>query len=183
MPTNNATTNWKKKTRGCSFRIAEELLKILHEEADRQGISVNSLMNKILQQYSVQSRHLERFGAVSITRTLFSKIVACCTEDELEEIAKFAGSIGIKDVLLTLGTPLTHDKVMDHLKIVGTFGGWFDFNQHPKKIGEYIHLRHKLGKKWSIFLAKTVSTIFKSILHKEVKTETFDNYVTIESPK
>jgi len=97
MPTNNSTTNRKKKTRGCSFRIDEEGVKILNEEADKQGISVNALMNKILWQYSVQIRHLERFRAVSITRTLFSKMLDCCTEDELEEIAKGAGSIGIKD--------------------------------------------------------------------------------------
>ena len=35
-------TNFKRKTIGHSFRIEEESLKILTEEAERQGISVNA---------------------------------------------------------------------------------------------------------------------------------------------
>jgi hypothetical protein len=183
MPLNNSTKKRKKKTKGCSFRIYEEWVKILNEEADKQGISVNSLMNKILRQYSVQIRHLDRFGAVILSRSMFSKILDWCTDDKLKEIAKVVGSIETKDALRTLGTPPTYDKIMNHLKLVGRFGGWFDFNQHPTKNGEYIHLRHELGKKWSVFLAETVSTIFKSLCNKEVKTETFDNCITIESSK
>ncbi|PVX24816.1 MAG: hypothetical protein CW691_06330 [Candidatus Bathyarchaeum sp.] len=183
MPLNNSTAQHKKKTRGCSFRINEESLKILNEEADTQGISVNALMNKILKQYINQFRHIKRFGAVITARTVFNKIVDCCTEDELKKIAEVTGSTETKDAMRTLGIPQTYDTVIAHIKMAGTHGGWFDFNQHTKNSGEYIHLRHELGKKWSTFLAETVSSIFKSILDIEVKTEILDNYVTIQIPK
>ncbi|MCW4015127.1 MAG: hypothetical protein NWF06_02040 [Candidatus Bathyarchaeota archaeon] len=182
MTVNNSTPHRKNKTRGCSFRINEEWLNVLTEEADKQAISVNSLMNKILRQYSFQYRHMKRFGSVVLSRTLLTKIIDCCTESEIKEIAQFTGSIETKDALRTLGIHSTYDKVLEHLKSVGIFGGWFDFTQHTKDAGEYLHLRHEFGKKWSKFLAETISTVFKSILNTEIKIEVFDNYVTIQLP-
>jgi hypothetical protein len=180
MPSKDFTPQPKKKTRGRSFRINEEWLKVLNEEAAIQGISVNALMNKVLQQYSVQGRHLKHFGAVILSRTMCSKILDCCTDDEIKKIAEFIGSTETIDSLQTMGISPTYEKVIQHLKIFGTFGGWFNFNRNTKNSGEYIHLRHGLGKKWSIFLAETFSTVFKTILHKEVKIETSDNSVTVD---
>ena len=36
----------KRRTMGRSFRIDEEWFKVLQKEAEREGITVNSLMNK-----------------------------------------------------------------------------------------------------------------------------------------
>jgi hypothetical protein len=183
MKISNSATRRKRKTRSHSFRIDEELLEILVEEANRQGINANSLMNKLLQQYRVHGRHLKRYGAVSMSRIIFSKVINCCTEDELKEIAKTVGSTETKDVLRSHGIPITYDTALQYLKSVGTFSGWFDSIQHVKDTRNYIHLRHELGEKWSTFLAETVSTMFKSIFNKEVKTEKFANCLTIEIPR
>ena len=180
MNRSNSASSGKKQTRNYSFRIKKESLEILFEEANKQGISVNSLMNKILKQYSVHGRHLKSFGAVTMSRTIFSKVISCCAEDELKEIAETVGSIETKDVLRSHGIPVTYTTVLEYLKRVGAFSGWFDSIQHVKGTRNYIHLRHKLGEKWSIFLAEVISTMFKSILDVEVKTEKFENSVTIE---
>jgi len=86
--------NQKRKTIGFSSRVNEKWLEILREEAERQGISVNAIINKILKTYCQHYRWVERLGAIYMTRPTISKIVSYCPEDKLEEIAKTSGSAG-----------------------------------------------------------------------------------------
>lgn len=118
---------------------------------------------------------------VYITRPTIGKIVSCCPEDKLEEIAKTSGSAGTKDALRTMGIAPTYDNLMDFLKTsLGKNGNWFDLNRYTRNRKDVIHLHHELGKNWSIFIANQVATIIESILHKTTATEIFDNFSTIE---
>jgi hypothetical protein len=177
----NGTKNEKRRTIGFSSRIDEQYLEILREEAERQEISVNALVNKILQQYCDHYRWAERFGTIVLARTTTARIIACCPEDKLEEIAKISGSAGTKDALRTIGMPPTYDNLMFFTKnSLGKFGNWFEFNRYTRNRKDIIHLRHELGKKWSIFIANQASTMIECILNKKTTTEIFDNYATIE---
>jgi hypothetical protein len=173
--------NHKRKTIGFSSRVDKECLEILRAEAERQGISVNHIINRILKNYCQHYRWVERFGAIYITRPTISKIVSYCPEDKLEEIAKISGSAGSKDALRTMGISPTYDNLMAFLKTnLGKNGNWFDFTKYTRNRKDIIHLRHELGKNWSIFIANQVSTTIASTLNKKTTSEIFDNYATIE---
>ena len=58
----------KDRTVGRSFRIKEQWLDILKKEAEREGLSVNALMNKILEDFSMYHRHFTRMEAISFTK-------------------------------------------------------------------------------------------------------------------
>jgi hypothetical protein len=172
--------NQKRKTVGFTSRVDEEWLEILREEAESQGLSVNALLNKILQSYCQHYRWVERFNSVNITRPTIRKIASCCSEDKLEEIAKISGSTGTKDAMRTMGMAPTHDNAMIFIaNNMGKYSNWFKFNEYTRNSKDVIHLHHELGKKWSIFIAKQVSTIIESILHKTAAPEIFDNSATI----
>jgi len=106
--------NRKRRTVGRSFRIDEEWLRVLNEEAERQGISVNSLLNRLLEQYSF-IRYMLRYGAITLTRKGFSAILESCPEDKIRENARNAGSTIAKDLLRTMGAPINY-----------SFFGFFD---------------------------------------------------------
>jgi hypothetical protein len=157
------------------------LLEVLREEAERQGISVNALHKRILKNYSLNWRWVERLKPVVITRPTIAGIIGCCPEDSIEQIAKISGSIGAKDALRTLGINPTYDKLTNFIKEnLGTYGNWFDYSHHVRGKKDIIHLRHELGRKWSVFIANQVATMFKSILNITPKTEIFDNCATLE---
>jgi hypothetical protein len=163
-----------------SFRIDSEWLEILREEAEREGISVNALMNKVLQQYSRNYRHAGRYGVVILTRPTFSSIIGCCSEEALTATAKASGSNRTKDALRTLGIPSTHESLVTFIKNnLDEFAGWFKFNHHVMEDKEMLHLRHVFGIKWSIFIAEAISTMFDFILNKKVTTEISNFSVTI----
>jgi len=171
--------NRKRKTVGRSFRIAEEWLEVLNVEAERQGISVNSLLNRLLQQYSFL-RYMLRYGAITLTRKGFSAILESCPEESLRENARNAGSTIVRDILLTMGAQSNYGFLVSLIeKLLSEFAGWFECDHHIRRDKEIFHLRHDLGTKWSIYLAEAASEMFKSVLNTEVETEISDSSVTI----
>jgi hypothetical protein len=175
--------NKKRKTVGRSFRIDEAMLAVLNEEAERQGISVNSLLNRLLQQYSF-IRFMLRYGAITLTRKGFSAIIGSCPEEKVRENARYAGSTIVEDLSRTMGAPTSYSFLVYLIeKLLSGFAGWFECDHHVKSDTEIFHLRHDLGTNWSIYLAEIASEIFKSTLNKEIKTEILGNSVTLTIPK
>ena len=173
----------KRKTVGRSFRIDQEWLNVLTEEANRQGISINMVLNRLLQQYAYL-RFMLRFGAITLTRKGFASLLECCPDDEVKEKGRTAGSKIVKDLLLTMGVPPTYDfTVFLVKKILSDFAGWFECDHHIKRDKEILHLRHDLGIKWSIYLSGITSGTFNALLKKEVKIEITDSSVTLTIDK
>lgn len=169
----------KKKTVGRSFRIDEDLLNVLNEEAEKQGVSVNSLLNKLLQKYSYL-RFMLRYGAITITRKGFRNILECCSDEELMEKGMTAGSTITKDLLLTMGLSPDYRFVLCLVeKLLSEFAGWFECDHHIKQDKEILHMRHDLGRKWSVYLAGATRGMFKDVLKHEAIIETTDMSVTV----
>ena len=166
---------------GFSFRISERWLEILREEAERQGFSVNAIMNRILQDYCESGRWKDRVSVVYFTRPTLARIVNCCSEDGILEVAKISGSTGAKDMLHTMGISPTYKEVTHFIENnLGKSANWFNFNQYTRGKKEIIHVRHELGRKWSLFVGNQIATMFESILDMKAKTEIFDNSATLE---
>jgi hypothetical protein len=175
--------NEKRKTIGRSFRIAEEWLDVLNEEAERQGISVNALLNRLLQQYAY-IRYMLRYGAITLTRKGFASLLECCPEDKVREKGRKAGSEITRDMLLTMGAAPDYNFVILLIKkILSEFAGWFECDHHVKRDKEILHFRHDLGIKWSIYVEGAASATFNSVLGKKVTTQISDSSVTITIPK
>ena len=171
--------NKKRKTVGRSFRIDEELLNVLKEEAEKQGVSVNSFLNRLLRRYSYL-RFFLRYGAITLTRKGFVGILECCPDGEMRKKGINAGSAIARDILLTIGVPPDHSFVVYLVdKFLSEFAGWFECDHHIKRDKEIFHLRHDLGMKWSIYIAGAAYGISNSILKEEIGIEFSDSSITI----
>ena len=170
----------KRRTVSRAFRIDEEWFKVLNEEAEREGLSTNASLNKILKDYAQVYRFSKRFGIVYLSYPTLAAFVNCCPKDRIIEIADFSASTLVKDGMRTIGLPMNYDSVTYFIKnIFGGLANWFICDHHIRSNKEVFHLRHSLGNKWSIFIAEVTSTMFKSILSKNVETEVSEGSVTI----
>ena len=175
--------NRKRKTVGRSFRIDEEWLNVLNEEAKKQGVSVNSLLNRLLQQYAYL-RYMLRYGAITLTSKGFRGILECCPDDKILEIGINAGENIVKDLLLTIGVTPTYEFVLFLVnKLLSEFAGWFECDHHIKKDKEILHMRHDLGRKWSLYLSGITTGTFNALLNTEIGIEISDSSVTITIDK
>ena len=115
-----------------------------------------------------------------MTRKGFVGILECCPDDMIKERGVTAGSTIDKDILLTMGAPTDLGFVADLIeKLLSEFAGWFECDHHVKRDKEILHLRHDLGKKWSLYLTGAAQGICKSVLKKDVDVEMTDSSVTM----
>lgn len=168
------------KTVGHSFRINEEYLTVLQEEAERQTISVNALMNRILQQYTVFGRFSERFGMITVGNDFFADILECCPEEDLVRIGKTVGTSNAKDFFRTMRIPLEFNSVIYLItKVLCGPAGWAKCDHYITSGKEILHFRHNLGTNWSKFIAAAASAVFESTLDKKVTVELLRSSVTL----
>ena len=170
----------KKKSVARSFRVAEDSLKVLYEEAEKVGISPNTLLNQILLDYSNFYRFSKRFGIVNISYPTMSKFVECCSKEKLVEIAHYTASTTIKDGIRTLGFSVNYGTLVYFVEyIFGGLAGWFECNHHLKNGKEIFHLRHNLGDKWSVYVAEVISYMFLHYLDEKFEVEFLEGSVTL----
>ena len=81
-----------KKLAHSSIRMEEEVFQLLQKEAERQGISVNSLINKILKNYVKSEMHFEQLGFLLVSKD-FLRMTFSEVQDEkrLEEFGRELG--------------------------------------------------------------------------------------------
>jgi hypothetical protein len=171
----------KSRTIGRSFRIDEQWLTALSEEAERSGISSNAFMNKILQEYFEFQRFARRFGTITLSQKSFSSIIDACPTEALTEIGKKAGSVEALDIFRTVGLKQNHEDAIYYVtKILSEYANLFKFEHYIINNKEYFHLRHNLGEKWSICIAEVVSAVLEFCCNRKVKKELLEDAVTLE---
>ena len=75
------------------FRIQEQVIKTLAEEAARKGISVSNLVNKILTNYTTHEMQFEELGFILVSKDFLRKIFNVV--DDEKGIQDFGREIGI----------------------------------------------------------------------------------------
>ena len=172
----------KRKTVTRSLRINEEWDRVLQKEAHREGVSVNALANRILRRYSLYHRFADRYDTITMSQACISAILEGVPETYLEKVGVISGATTPKDAFLTMGRPLDLNSltwVMDELLGGPYFLKWFKCDHHTKENMDIFHIRHSLGKKWSIFLGSYLKSMFKSILDLDIDPEIIDGALHI----
>ena len=86
------TSSKNKKLVHSSIRIEEEVVQSLQREAERQGISFNSLINKTLKNYVMSEMHFEQLGFLLVSKDFLRKTFAELQDEKrLEELGTELG--------------------------------------------------------------------------------------------
>src|SRR5687767_5125577 len=83
----NNNTNNKDKLLHQGFRIQEQVIKTLAEEAAKKGISVSNLVNKILKNYVTHEMQFEELGFILVSKDFLRKIFSVI--DDEKDIQEF----------------------------------------------------------------------------------------------
>jgi hypothetical protein len=172
----------KKRTVSRSFRLDEQALNTLEEEAEKQKTSPNALLNQILLDYCIFYRYLRNIPTITMPQELFAKIIHDCPEENVRLYGKQSGSIVAKDIFSVAGLNFNRENFVFYLEdIMGRYSNSFTYTHHINNYGhDVFHLRHNLGEKWSIFLAEEISALIAYCSCEQVKKELTQNTVTVE---
>jgi hypothetical protein len=143
-----------------SFRINQKALEALREEARKQAISLNTLVNQLLVSHAEFGRYMRQVHSMMLTQQTFAEILKGLPEDKLAEAAKVAGKSAPETIITSMRGKVTANAVIDLIHFLSAYANLFEYSEKDENGHLTIALTHELGRKWSIFIAGYLEEAF-----------------------
>ncbi len=153
--------NRKERTITRSFRLNEAAFSALEQDAKRQNVSVNTLVNQLLLSYANFDRLAREFHMIKISPATFSRILQAAPDELVSGAGHWAGSEIYKTFILAKEGTLSLEGVLEYLRAASDYANLFEYNEVVHEGTRTITLVHDLGKKGSLFLEHYVQAIFE----------------------
>ena len=156
----------KNKLSHQGFRLEEQVIKTLAEEAVRNGISVSSLVNKILKNYVTHEMQFEELGFILVSKDFLRKIFSVIDDQKhIEDFGKEFGTTMAKEYVSYF-----YPQVNSHT-LVQFLDYWFRRFQSCKHIVEdsdtsqrhYFTVNHDINIKFSVALKAILEGLIEPV--------------------
>ena len=159
-----------KKTDNVSIRIDSKLGKKLHEKCEEQKISLNTLINHILEKQVNWNDLTYELGWVTIFRSTFRELLDSASKDTIQKIASSTGNTELKNSLNYFYGYVTLDSILDLFKkrfqSMNVQFRILSFDDKSKII-----IQHDLGKNWPYLIVTQMNTILNDVGYRIVNDE------------
>jgi len=159
-----------KKTDNVSIRIDSKLSAKLHEKCAEQKISLNTLINHILEKQVNWNDLAHEMGWITIFRSTFRELLDSTSKDEVERIASSAGNTDLKNSLNYFYGKITLNSILDLFK-----KRFQSMNVQFRTISSdgknKIIIQHDLGKNWPYLIVTQMNTILNDVGYRIVNDE------------
>ncbi len=177
----NLTADARSATVTRSFRFDAEMSKILDEEAERMGVSVNALVGIILKRYSEFTRYLSKIDMIVLNRELLISLLEAKDEEYLYKLgAKLGGTVSV-DTIMFWKKDVTEESVLEYIeKIICLYGHLGTYDEVSQPDTKTIVIRHRLGRKGSKFFEGYLRSTLKNTVGKDATFEVTDSSIKFE---
>ena len=158
------------KTVAKSFRINKDALEAFEQEARKQAISLNTLVNQCLLGYSELGRYMKQMHSLTITRQSFTELLNLLPEDKLIETGRKAGKNTPMAIVTSKHGKMNFNGLIEYLHYLSSYANLFEYSETEENGQWTITLTHELGRKWSLFLAGYFEQAFTLIGVKTQRT-------------
>jgi hypothetical protein len=175
------TTDARSQTITRSFRFDAELSRVLDEEAERMGVSVNAIVGIILKRYAEFTRYLSKIDMVVVNRELLKSLLESLDDENLSILGQKLGETVPTDTIMFWKKDLSEENVLEYIeKIICRYGHLGTYDEVSQTAGTTIVIRHRLGKKGSKFFESYLKSTIESTTKKRPIFELTDSSVKFE---
>jgi hypothetical protein len=160
----------KKRTSVMSFRLDEDIVDALRQEADEEEISLNVLANHIFRRYVEWERDAQKAGFIPITRQLLMALINELDDKRIEELVRKTGKDVVKEQILYMESNYDLDSFIKWLESRNRISGFAQKHVINGKIHEFI-IQHDLNMKWSLYMKTLFEIILDDVYKKKVDFE------------
>jgi hypothetical protein len=114
----------ERKTVAKSFRINEDALEGLREEARSQTLSLNTLVNQLLVNHAQFGRYLMRMHALMLTRQTLSELINPLTEESIIKASQNAGKTAPEALITAKDGKITVSHVIELMRYTSSYSNW-----------------------------------------------------------
>ena len=169
----------KGKTVTRTIRIDEGYDEIIKYEAERRGVSVNTVLDQLLRKYVQSYRYFENLSAVTLSANSLQALLEVIEEDEIIAIGKELGKERPYELILKRGIKPSYESAKWYiLDVLGNQSGWLSASISDRGGTEFIHLSHPFGYKWSLFLQGYFGVFFKEVIGLVPEVDVLSSSIT-----
>ena len=172
--------NHRAKTYTISFRIEAKNFEKLQQEAQSQGLSANSLINQILNDYFEWFIFQRKIGFVPLLKPVVKEIFNKMSKEQVTQIANIGKEEGTNALYFMKGRidldcflSWFEDRMKNSsIEVRNTF-------DHTSRMHTYV-VKHDICENWSLYLKEIIEHIFKEILERKVDTTALQSTLTFK---
>jgi hypothetical protein len=143
--------------------LDESALKALQEDARKQNVSVNTLLNQLVLAYANYDRPMKRFHMVKVPSSSFKHILEAATKEAIVEAGNSAGKDVPSTYIRAKWGQLTMENALAYLKTTADYTNLFEYSEIVLGGRVNVTLTHDFGAKGSLFLQRYVQAIFEPL--------------------
>jgi hypothetical protein len=161
----------RKKQKTVTFRIDDDIIDKLYDEADTNAISLNSLVNSILRRHMDWGRYEKKSNIISIVSVVIKEAFGYLNKDQVIGLAKGEAKDAVYNTILFMYGKVDFESVIfwfkEKMKNSVGISDKIDVNNGNR----IIIFRHDLGEKWSLYNKVLLESICHDILSIPIKVE------------
>ena len=171
----------KKKSKTMSFRLDEDLIDEIKNEAELERINVNALVSKILSNHILWERYERKLGLLPMTKPFVQYSINQMENNEIIHLAEEVEKDTFSDILNFMKGEYT---VEDFIEILRSwiYVAWMQHDVTKGKEGYTFRFNHDLGEKWSLYVRTLVTELFHDIVQKRLEVKSTKNAITLMFP-
>jgi hypothetical protein len=146
-----------------TVRLPVDLVDAIEREAKDEGITFNSVVNKIVAKFADFDRFAEKLEFVSLPRETLATIVQAMDEKTLETVARALGERVPRAMILFRHNKQGISAFLLYLSELSRYQHVGELEMSVRDGSIVVIFYHDMGRKWSIFLKGYVSQAAKSV--------------------
>jgi predicted DNA-binding ribbon-helix-helix protein len=165
------------KTETSSFRLEKEVFEDFKKHAKEQGLTTNSMINKIMKEYVQWGSKTSAMQIIPYPSKILMKLLKTHTEEELRKIAREHVMENFQENLLLLKNEESVEAYIEMMKNYCDAAG-FPYSEKEKNGVLNFTIRHNQGNKTSFFLDELIITQIEMLTKERAKTKVMNNSVS-----
>jgi len=153
----------KPKTATASFRLDDLALSAIQEDAKKQNVSVNTLLNQLVLTYANFDRPMKRFRMIKLPASTLKHLLLAATNETVTEAGHATGEDVPKTYIRAKWGELTVENALNYLRITADHTNLFEYSEVTRNGRVNVTLSHDFGFKGSLFLQRYVQAIFEPL--------------------
>ena len=146
-----------------TLRLQSDLLEILKQNADKKDLTLNALINNILNKNITYDETVNVIPNMVIPHDLFFNIITKIEEPDVNEIVKSGPNV-VKKLFGIMGIQYDVDHVIhNYLTTLSKYCNWFEFSYKITATNYRLVFCTGTSSNWATFVQQYVKTILESL--------------------
>jgi hypothetical protein len=176
------TKRRKSTTEGVTFRLPSDNLEQLCKEADTRQISVNTLVNQIINEHLDWHLYAAQAKLYYVPKPFISRVLEKFTEQQLVGLAEASAKKDFVDIGLLLRGEFTISSFLSILE------NWSRISDIPYRTEESettkkIIIEHNMGSKYSYLFKEIYRRLLENSFETKTQFDTTDNTIVLTLDK